>query len=229
MTGPPSGCGPRRWPLRCCWCSPPCSAPPRHPRPRPTEEVPAMSRRSSRREFVAGAARAGLAFTIVPRHVLGRGYRAPSDTLNVACIGVGGMGANDVDGVARENVYALVDVDWKAADTAFRKYPKAKRYRDFREMLERDAGNIDAVTVSTPDHVHAVATMAALKAGKHVYTQKPLCRTLGEVRAVMAEARRRPAQATQMGNQGHAGEGVRVMREWVEAGLIGTVREVHLW
>lgn len=120
-----------------------------------------------------------------------------------------------------------MDVDWKYADGTFRKYPKAKRYRDFREMLDKDGRNIDAVTVSTPDHTHAAVTLAALRAGKHVYTQKPLCRTLGEVRAVMDEARRRPKQATQMGNQGHAGEGIRLIREWVEAGLIGTPREIQ--
>jgi len=188
-----------------------------------------MTTGPSRRGFVRRVAAVGAAFHIVPRHVLGRGFRAPSDTLSVACVGVGGMGANDVDGVSGENVYALVDVDWRQAERSFRRYPKAKRYRDFREMLDRDAGNIDAVTVSTPDHCHAAVTMAALKAGKHVYTQKPLCRTLGEVRAVMAEARRRPKQATQMGNQGHAGEGIRLIREWVEGGLIGPVREVHLW
>ena len=190
-----------------------------------------MSTRSevSRRGFVQQMAAAGAAFHIVPRRVLGRGYRAPSDTLNVACVGVGGMGSNDVDGVSGEDLYALVDVDWRQAENSFRKYPQAKRYRDFREMLDRDGKSIDAVTVSTPDHCHAAVTMAALKAGKHVYTQKPLCRTLGEVRAVMDEARRRPKQATQMGNQGHAGDGIRLMREWVEAGLIGTVREVQLW
>ncbi|MGH7569070.1 MAG: Gfo/Idh/MocA family oxidoreductase [Gemmatimonadales bacterium] len=183
-------------------------------------------KRISRRAFVGTTA---AAFTIVPRRVLGRGYRAPSDTLNIACIGVGGMGANDVDGVSGENLYALVDVDWRQAESTFRKYPRAKRYRDYRELLDKDARNLDAVTVSTPDHTHAVITMAALKAGKHVRTQKPLCRTLGEVRAVMDEARRRPKQATQMGNQGHAQEGTRLIREWVEAGLIGTVREVHYW
>lgn len=184
---------------------------------------------STRRGFVQQVTAAAAAFHIVPRHVLGRGFRAPSDTLNVACVGAGGMGANDVDGVSGENVYALVDVDWRQAENTFRKYPQAKRYRDFREMLERDGKNIDAVTVSTPDHCHAAVTMAALRAGKHVYTQKPLCRTLGEVRAVMGEARRRPGQSTQMGNQGHAGEGIRLMREWVEAGVIGTVREIQLW
>ncbi|MBK8003149.1 MAG: Gfo/Idh/MocA family oxidoreductase [Gemmatimonadetes bacterium] len=183
----------------------------------------------SRREFVAGTAGALGAFHIVPRHVLGRGYRAPSDTINIACIGVGGMGRNDVRGVEGENLVAFADVDWQAAEDAFRSYPKARRYRDYREMLEKEARNIDAVTVSTPDHSHAPAAMLALKAGKHVYCQKPLARTLGEVKALMAEAARRPKQATQMGNQGHTGDGMRIMREWVEAGVIGTVREVHYW
>jgi predicted dehydrogenase len=181
-----------------------------------------------RRDFVHGAASA-LAFTIVPRHVLGRGYRAPSDTLRVACIGVGGMGRNDVRGMSGETVYALCDVDWRNATDAIGANPGAKRYRDFREMLATDAASIDAVTISTPDHTHAPAVMAALKAGKHVYCQKPLARTLGEVRAIEAEAARRPRQATQMGNQGHAGEGTRQIREWVEAGAIGTVREVQYW
>jgi predicted dehydrogenase len=150
--------------------------------------------------------------------------------LNVACVGVGGMGANDVRNVARagENIVALCDVDWVAAEESFRTHPEARRYRDWREMLEQER-DIDAVTVSTPDHTHAVITMAAMRAGKHVYTQKPLVRTLGEARAVRDAAQQRTRLVTQMGNQGHAGEGVRVMREWVEAGLIGTVREVHFW
>jgi predicted dehydrogenase len=172
---------------------------------------------------------AGAAFHIVPRHVLGRGYRAPSDTLNIACIGVGGMGRNDVKGMEGENLVALCDVDWVAAEDAFRSYPRARRYKDYREMLDREAKSVDAVTVSTPDHSHAAATILALKAGKHVYCQKPLARTLGEVRAVRAEAARRPRQLTQMGNQGHTNEGTRQIREWVEAGVIGTVREIHYW
>jgi predicted dehydrogenase len=183
----------------------------------------------SRRDFVGSlAATAGL-FHIVPRHVLGRGYRAPSDTLNVACIGVGGMGRNDVRGMEGENLVALCDVDWNAAEDAFRSYPKARRYRDYREMLDKEAKNIDAVMVSTPDHSHAAATLLALRAGKHVYCQKPLARTLGEVRAVMAEAAKRPKQCTQMGNQGHTTEGTRQLREWVEADVIGPVQEVHYW
>jgi len=189
-----------------------------------------MSRKnSSRREFMSSMAAGAAAFHIVPRHVLGRGYRAPSDTLNVACIGVGGMGRNDVRGMEGENLVAFADVDWNSAEDAFRSYPKARRYKDYREMIDREAKNIDAITVSTPDHNHAAATMLALKAGKHVYCQKPLARSLGEVRAVRAEAARRPKQMTQMGNQGHTGEGMRQMREWVEAGVIGAVREVHYW
>ena len=183
----------------------------------------------SRRGFVGELAMTGAAFTIVPRHVLGRGYRAPSDTLNIACIGVGGKGRTDVEGVSKENIYALCDVDLRMAEQSLAAFPKAKRYRDFREMLEKEGERIDAVTISTPDHTHAVAAMMALKMGKHVFCQKPLARTLHEVRAMMQEAARRPKQATQMGNQGHAGDGTRQIREWVEAGAIGTVREVHYW
>ena len=183
----------------------------------------------SRRESIRRAAAGLAAFTIVPRHVLGRGYRAPSDTLNVACIGVGGMGFNDVKGIAGENIYALCDIDVRNADRAFKAWPQAKRYTDYREMLAKEAASIDLVTISTPDHSHAAATMLALRAGKHVYTQKPLARTVGEVRAIMAEAARRPKQATQMGNQGHAGEGIRQIREIVEAGHIGTVQRVEFW
>lgn len=181
----------------------------------------------SRREFMEGMS-AAAAFTIVPRHVLGRGYQAPSDTLNFACIGVGGMGWNDVRGVGRENVLALCDVDARSAQRAFAAFPKAKRYVDFREMLAKEGDGIDAITVSTPDHVHAAATMAGLRMKKHVYCQKPLTRTLHEARTVAAEAAR-AGVTTQMGNQGHAGEGVRLIREWVDAGLIGAVREVHYW
>ncbi|MDH5282693.1 MAG: Gfo/Idh/MocA family oxidoreductase, partial [Gemmatimonadota bacterium] len=183
----------------------------------------------SRREFVNSAASAAALFHIVPRHVLGRGYRAPSDKLNVACIGVGGMGRSDVRGMEGENLVALCDVDWNAAEDAFRSYPMARRYKDYREMLDKELRNIDAVTVSTPDHSHAAATMLALRAGKHVYCQKPLARTMGEVRALMREAAARPKQLTQMGNQGHTNEGTRQIREWVEAGVIGAVREVHYW
>ena len=181
----------------------------------------------SRRSFVNDMTAAGLGMTVIPA-LLHHQRRSPNDGLNVACIGVGGMGRTDVRGMESENIYALCDVDAKAAEDAFRSYPDAKRYTDFREMLTREADNIDAVTVSTPDHCHAAAAMMALKLGIPVYCQKPLARTLGEVRALM-EGARLANVATQMGNQGHAGEGTRQIREWVEAGAIGTVREVQFW
>ncbi len=185
-------------------------------------------KRITRRKFV-GDVGAGVAFTIVPRHVLGRGFTAPRDKLNIACIGVGGMGATDVRGVGKtENIYALCDVDDKQAAGSFAAFPKAKRFKDFRVMLDKEGKNTDAVTVSTPDHVHAVAGMMAMKLGKHTRIQKPMARTLWEVRQLVQEARKHKV-ATQMGNQGHAEEGTRLIREWVEAGAIGTVREVQLW
>ena len=188
-----------------------------------------MSSNIPRRTFVSEMAAAGAAFHIVPRHVLGGSRdRAPSDTLNVACIGVGGMGGSDVRGMSDENIYALCDVDDRRAARSFNEFPRAKRYGDFRVMLERDGSNIDAVTVSTPDHTHTVAAMMALGMGKHVYCQKPLTRTIWEARQLAAAARGSHV-STQMGNQGHSWEGTRQIREWVEAGWIGTVREVHYW
>src|SRR5690349_14785543 len=190
-----------------------------------------MSKRKgiSRRRFVGDVTAAGLSFTIVPRHVLGRGYLAPSDKLNIGCVGGGGRAKDDIAGVApTENIYAIADPDWDNAAESFAKYPQAKKYKDYREMLDKEK-SIDAVVIACPDHNHTAAALLALRAGKHVYCEKPLCRTLGEVRALMKAAAERPKLATQMGNQGHAGEGIRLIREWVEAGLIGTVREVHFW
>ena len=184
-------------------------------------------KRISRRHFVSNVA-AGAALTIVPRHVLGRGFTAPSDKLNIACIGCGGKGRSDIDGVATENIYALCDVDWNMALDAFQHFPQAKRFRDYREMLDKEGTTIDAVTVSTPDHSHTAAGLAAMKLGKHAFVQKPLARTLGEVRA-LAQAARQYKVATQMGNQGHTHEGTRLIREWVDAGAIGTVQELHFW
>lgn len=191
-------------------------------------------RQLDRRTVVTGLAAAGaLAALPSPLHALGE-YAAPApsqgrDKLRIACIGVGGMGHSDVRGVSGEQLVAFADVDWRSAERAFREFPQAKRYKDFREMLEKERNNIDAVTISTPDHTHAVAAMMALKMGKHVYCQKPLARTIGEVRALQAEAARRPRQVTQMGNQGHAQEGIRLIREWVEAGVIGEVSKIDYW
>ncbi len=182
----------------------------------------------SRRHFLATAAAATAAFTIVPRHVLGGpGYQAPSDKLNIAGIGVGGMGGGNVRGCESENIYALCDVDKEYAARTFKAYPKAKKYTDYRKMLEKEK-SLDAVIVATPDHTHAAITMAAMQLGKHAFVQKPLTNTIYEAR-MLAEAARKYKVATQMGNQGHAGEGNRLMCEWVADGAIGPVREVHCW
>ena len=181
----------------------------------------------SRREFI-GKTAAAAAFTIVPRYVLGgNGYTAPSDKLNMACIGVGGMGYNDTIGVNSENIYALCDVDDERAAKAYNKFPKAKYFKDFRVLLDQEK-EIDAVTISTPDHVHAVAAMMAMKMGKHVYVQKPLSHTVQEARK-LSETARAMKVATQMGNQGHAGEGARLINEWIWSGAIGDVYEAHVW
>jgi predicted dehydrogenase len=172
-----------------------------------------------------------LGLTIVPRHVLGGGgFLAPSDRVNVAGVGAGGMGGGDIANHARNgaNIVALCDVDEQRGGGSFQAFPKAKRYKDFREMLDKEGKNIDAVTVGTPDHIHAVASMAAIRAGKHVYCQKPLTHTLHECRE-LTKAAHQAGVATQMGNQGHASEGSRLTNEWIQAGIIGDVREVHVW
>jgi hypothetical protein len=182
----------------------------------------------SRRSFLASAATVSAAFTIVPRHVLGGpGTTPPSEKLNIAGIGLGAKGFDDVNGVSSQNIVALCDVDHNYAAPAFRHYPDAKRYRDFRKMLETQK-DIDAVVVATPDHLHFMVSMWALKMGKHVYCQKPLTHTVAEARA-LARAASESKVATQMGNQGNTGEGVRCAQEWIEDGVIGAVREVHAW
>jgi len=183
----------------------------------------------SRRDFLGSAAAAAAAFTIVPRHVLGgTGNNPPSEKLNIAGIGVGGRGANVLEGLESQNIVALCDVDWHHAAGTFRRYPEARKYRDFREMLDREGKNIDAVTVATPDHVHAVASIAAIKRGKHVYCEKPLTHSVYEARK-LAEAAREHNVATQMGNQGQASEETRLMCEYIWDGAIGPVRQVHVW
>ncbi len=195
----------------------------------------------TRREFLGTAAVAAAAFTIVPRHVLGGpGYVPPSDKLNIACIGVGGKGRGDIASLGTENIVALCDVDDEQIvktikraldDTANPAYAdmltRATRYRDFRVLLKTEPG-IDAVTVSTPDHTHAVIAMAAMRLGKHVFVQKPLTQTVHEARA-LARAAQEMKVVTQMGNQGHASEEARLINEWIAAGAIGAVTEVHCW
>ncbi|MSR32226.1 MAG: Gfo/Idh/MocA family oxidoreductase [Gemmataceae bacterium] len=168
---------------------------------------------------------------VVPRHVLGgAGQVPPSERVRVASIGVGGMGGGDVGTISRlgAEMIALCDVDATRAAGSFNNFSKARKYQDFRVMLEKEAKNIDAVTVSTPDHTHAVASMAAIRLGKHVYCQKPMTQTLYECREV-TKAAAKAKVITSMGNQGHASEGSRLTNEWIRGGAIGAVREVHAW
>ncbi len=182
----------------------------------------------SRREFLSGTA-AAAAFTIVPRYVLGGpGRTAPSEKLNIACIGVAGMGGGDVGQVSTENIVALCDVDWRHAAGTFERFAAAKKYRDFREMLEKENKSIDAVTVSTPDNTHAVAAMMAIKMGKHVYCQKPLAHDMYEVRK-LTEAAREHKVMTQMGIQLHAENCVKYVVEFIKSGVIGKVQKVDIW
>ena len=180
-----------------------------------------------RRSFLKQAAATAAGFQIVPSHVLGQGRTAPGGKLNIAGIGVGGQGAGDLKAMAGENIVALCDVDWDKAAGTFKTYPKAERFKDYRVMLEKCKG-IDAVMIATPDHMHAPITMAALRAGKHVYVEKPMAHTIEECRA-MRKLAKETGLVTQMGNNGHAGEGLRLTREWIQAGAIGTVREIHCW
>jgi predicted dehydrogenase len=186
---------------------------------------------AARRKFIRNTSLAAAGFFIVPRHVLGKGYIAPSDKLNIAGIGVGGKGSSDLKEFAkspRVNIVALCDVDDRQAKGSVEAFPKAKYYKDFREMLAKEKNNIDAVSISTPDHTHAVATLAAMQLGKHVYTQKPLTHDIYEAR-ILAQAAKKYKVVTQMGNQGGSGDGVRKAKEIIDAGMIGQVTSVQCW
>lgn len=189
-----------------------------------------VSKPMSRRGFIGSSTLASAGFMIVPAHaVSGLGHIAPSDKLNIAGVGIAGMGRGNLANVAKtENIVALCDVDWgEASAKVFKTYPGAKQYKDFRIMLDSQK-DIDAVVIATPDHTHAVISLEAMKRGKHVFTQKPLTHTVHEAR-VLAKAAKEYKVATQMGNQGQAGEGTRRLREMIWDGVIGPIREVHVW
>ena len=208
-----------------------------------------MSDSISRRDFVADAGKLALGAMIVPRHVLGGpGYQAPSDTVNIAIVGFGGEGSENALALAgAENIVAICDVDLAYSESKAKskltedngkprpdserlwaQFQKAKRYDDFREMLARQK-DIDGVVVATPDHMHAAVAKAAMDAGKHVYVQKPLTYTVHESRVLRQTALANPKLVTQMGNQGHSSDGARLINEWIQAGIIGPVHEVHVW
>jgi predicted dehydrogenase len=185
----------------------------------------------SRRHFFYGSLLAGA----VPAAGFGSspslkllGYKSPNEKLNIAAIGAGGKGASDIAGCATENIVALADPDSVRAQRTFERFEKAPKYTDFRKMLDKEGSNIDAVIVATPDHMHAAATMYAMERGKHVYTQKPLTRTVWEARA-LTQAALKYKVATQMGNQGYSNEGTRRCAEMIWSGAIGDVTEVHAW
>ena len=217
----------------------------------------AKKKKMSRRDFVADAGKLALGAMvaphipmIVPRHVLGGvGYQAPSDTVHFAVVGFGGMGSGNAMTLATtEQLVAVCDVDQGFAEknakdklrpnrnnevnpSAVRlndQFPKAAKYADFREMLQKEKG-IDGIVIATPDHLHAVVAKAAMDLGKHVYVQKPLTWSVHEARVLRKAALDNKKLVTQMGNQGHSSEGARLINEWIAAGVIGPVHEVHVW
>lgn len=184
-----------------------------------------MSRPLTRRKMLRGTILTGIGLVAGAR----AGQAAsPNERLNVACIGAGGRGAVNIEGVARENVVALCDVDEQRAAETFAKYPKARKFRDFRQMFDRMDRQIDAVIVSTPDHTHAVASMAAMRLGKHCYCEKPLTHSIHEARALAALGAAK-GLATQMGTQRHCWENHRRIVELIRSGTIGAVRECYVW
>jgi len=186
---------------------------------------------SSRRDFLKTTTLIAGGVTIVPRHVLGRGFIPPSDKLQLAAIGAGGKGWSDISHAynnGAEEVVALCDVDTRSAQQACETWPKAAFYKDFRRMLEEMKDSIDAVTISTPDHVHGIAAMTALQLGIDVYVQKPLTHNIYEARR-LTEAAREYRRVTQMGNQGASNPEQQQLIEWFDQGLIGTVHTVHVW
>lgn len=183
-----------------------------------------------RRSFIKKGSIATFGISIIPRHVLGKGFIPPSDKLNIAIVGAGGKGYSDMLNVwngGSSNIVAICDVDFNRANQAFVKFPNAQKFKDYRRLLD-NIKDIDAITVSTPDHTHAVITLAAMQLNKHVYVQKPLTHNIYEAR-VLTEAARKYKIVTQMGNQGASGKGVKKMAEWFNAGLIGAVNQVHVW
>ncbi len=181
-----------------------------------------------RRSFVSTSAAAAFGFQFVPAHVVrAQGTaKTPSNKVRLAVIGCGGQGGGDLGAMADEDIVALCDVDDRRAADSFKKFPNAKRFKDFRQMFDAMSKDIDAVLVATPDHTHAVASLAAIGHGKHVYCEKPLAHTVAEVRA-MRQAALEHKVITQVGNQGHSSDSIRLFVEMVQSGAIGKVSEVH--
>ncbi|MDA9362531.1 Gfo/Idh/MocA family oxidoreductase [Flavobacteriaceae bacterium] len=191
-----------------------------------------MKSKKSRRNFIKKSSAVGAGIFIVPRNVLGGlGFTAPSDQLNLAAIGSGGKGISDIANASvngRERVAALCDVDFSgSASRSVKRFPKAKLYADFREMLDNEK-DIDAVTISTPDHVHGPAAVYAMERDKHVYVQKPITHNIREAR-ILTELARKQKVVTQMGNQGGSNPLLKMVQNWVDSGKVGKIAEVKVW
>ena len=183
--------------------------------------------RTSRRSFIKGLA-VSTGGIVLPNILIAQDNTPASRKLGIACIGCGGKGFSDMEGAAKENqIVALCDVDASNLEKAAAKFPSAKQYRDFRKMLD-EVKEIDAVTVSTPDHAHYPAAMHAIALGKHVCVQKPLVNTLWESRELYKAAKKKGV-ITQMGNQGHTYDDNRLLKEWLDAGVVGKIKEIHVW
>jgi predicted dehydrogenase len=193
-----------------------------------TTKQPEQSSREavSRRAVVA----AGLAPLVLPRHVLGgRGYQAPSDTLAIAAVGVGGMGRNYLEGCKQEKIVALCDLDHNYAATAFDTYPAARRYHDYREMFDKEARNFDALIIAVPDHMHAILLMAAIEMNKHIYCAKPIAHSIGEVRKVRQALLEAKGIVTKGSIQDSRTDYSRSTTEILISGVLGPIREIHIW
>jgi hypothetical protein len=185
---------------------------------------------TTRRDFLKTMAVASAGLTIVPSKVVGGlGHKAPSDKLNIVGVGIGGKGHPNLMGMKTENIIGLCDVDWKYAENCFKDFPGAKRYKDWRVMFDELGKSMDGVMIATPDHAHAIIAATALTMDKHVYCQKPLTHSIYESRLLTRLAAKHKKVATQMGNQGNSGDGVRQLCEWIWNGEIGEIREVHAW
>lgn len=185
-----------------------------------------MSFKTSRRKFLGtSAAAAAFQFQVLPSRIFAQ---SPNEMPNLAFIGAGGRGSANINGCDKAGgaIYAFADVDLRRCAEMRAKYPAAKFYQDWREMLDKEGKNLDGVVVSTPDHTHAVAAMAGIKMGLHAYVEKPLTRTISEARA-LRDAAKKAGVCTQMGNTGHASNGSRLTNEYVRSGALGTINLVH--
>ncbi len=183
----------------------------------------------SRRKFVRNSSVALAGFSILPSHVVsGLGHITPNEKLNIAGIGVGGMGRSNLRNITGQNIVALCDVDWKYAAECFNDYPNARKYKDYRRMFDDMGDEIDAVVIASPDHTHYVSAADAMRMGKHVYVQKPLTHSVYESR-MLAKLAEETGVATQMGNQGNSSDDIRKVCEWIWNGEIGEVTKVEAW